>query len=238
MDMNSLFVVRTKSEEIVAEFSLPTFRRSIRGSNFTPGETTWLDGLLTRSRENLVFATSMPDYSVLLLMLNKGTWLDNGPIVGLPSGLGSAIKIQSDMRRAFDVTMRSGLIWNGFSVMMDKFQQNLELTIIRMRGLLFLSFFFSVNKSTDETNTISCQQNVAEFSSHEHLQRTLLLSGILVSFKIFKNGHFIVKNLYKTGTLKNSYHWIRNLNFVWSIGHLPILIGVKHARIETFLRLR
>ena len=73
MDMNSLFVVRTKSEEIVAEFSLPTFRRSIRGSNFTPGETTWLDGLLTRSRENLVFATSMPDYSVLLLMLNKGT---------------------------------------------------------------------------------------------------------------------------------------------------------------------
>lgn len=86
--------------------------------------------------------------------------------------------------------------------MMDKFQPNLELTIIRMRGLLFLSFFFSVNKSTDETNTILCQQNVAEFSSHEHLQRTLLLSEILVSFKIFKNGHFIVKNLYKTGTCK------------------------------------
>lgn len=73
MDMNSLYLVSTRSEDIVAEFSLPPFRRSVRGSNFTPGETAWLDGLLTRPRESLVFATSMPDYSVLLLMLKEGT---------------------------------------------------------------------------------------------------------------------------------------------------------------------
>jgi len=73
MDMNSLYVVSTRSEDIVAEYSLPPFRRSVRGSNFTPGATGWLDGDLTRPRESLVFATSMPDYSVLLLMLKEGT---------------------------------------------------------------------------------------------------------------------------------------------------------------------
>lgn len=73
MDMNSLYVVSTRSEDIVAEYSLPPFRRSVRGSNFTPGATGWLDGGLTRPRESLVFATSMPDYSVLLLMLKEGT---------------------------------------------------------------------------------------------------------------------------------------------------------------------
>ena len=73
MDMNSLYVLCTRSEEIVAEFSLPPFRRSLRGSNFTPGETLWLDGLVTRPQEGLVFATSLPDYSVLLLMLKDGT---------------------------------------------------------------------------------------------------------------------------------------------------------------------
>lgn len=73
MDMNSLYLVSTRSEDIVAEYSLPPFRRSVRGSNFTPGETGWLDGRNTRPRESLVFATSMPDYSVLLLMLKEGT---------------------------------------------------------------------------------------------------------------------------------------------------------------------
>lgn len=73
MDMNSLYVVRTRTEETIAKFSLPPFRRSVRGSNFTPGEVTWLDGLLTSSPERLLFATSMPDYSVLLLMLKEST---------------------------------------------------------------------------------------------------------------------------------------------------------------------
>ena len=73
MDMDSLFVVRTRNEGTVAEFSLPPFRRSVRGSNFTPGETAWLDGLLTSRGESLVFATSMPDYSILLLILKEGT---------------------------------------------------------------------------------------------------------------------------------------------------------------------
>lgn len=73
MDSNSLYVVRTKNEQTVAEFPLPSFRRSVRGSNFTPGEITWLDGQLTSPRERLVFATSMPDYSVLLLVLKEGT---------------------------------------------------------------------------------------------------------------------------------------------------------------------
>ena len=74
MDMNSLYVVRTTNEQIVAEYSLPPFRRSVRGSNFIPGEITWLDGLPTIPLENLIFATSMPDYSVLLLILKGGTW--------------------------------------------------------------------------------------------------------------------------------------------------------------------
>ena len=73
MDMNSLYVVRTTNERIVAEYSLPPFRRSVRGSNFIPGEITWLDGLPTIPLENLIFATSMPDYSVLLLILKGGT---------------------------------------------------------------------------------------------------------------------------------------------------------------------
>ncbi|CAH3143682.1 unnamed protein product [Porites evermanni] len=73
MDMNSLYVVRTTNEQIVAEYSLPPFRRSVRGSNFIPGEITWLDGLPTIPLENLIFATSMPDYSVLLLILKGGT---------------------------------------------------------------------------------------------------------------------------------------------------------------------
>ena len=73
MDMNSLYLVSTRKEDIVAEYPLPPFRRSVRGSNFTPGETDWLDGGLTGPRESLVFATSMPDYSVLVLMLKEGT---------------------------------------------------------------------------------------------------------------------------------------------------------------------
>lgn len=73
MDMNSLYVVRTANEQIVAEYSLPPFRRSVRGSNFIPGEITWLDGLPIIPLESLIFATSMPDYSVLLLILKGGT---------------------------------------------------------------------------------------------------------------------------------------------------------------------
>ena len=69
-------MVRTRNEETIAEFSLPPFRRSVRGSNFTPGDITWLDGFLTSPGESLVFATSMPDYSILLLMLKEGTWRD------------------------------------------------------------------------------------------------------------------------------------------------------------------
>ncbi|XP_068736119.1 F-box/WD repeat-containing protein 2-like isoform X1 [Montipora capricornis] len=73
MDMNFLYVVRTRNEETVAEFSLPSFRRSVRGSNFTPGEVAWLDGLITAPGDGLVFATSMPDYSVLVIILKEGT---------------------------------------------------------------------------------------------------------------------------------------------------------------------
>ena len=80
MDMNSLYVVRTTNEQILAEYSLPPFRRSVRGSNFIPGEITWLDGLPAIPLENLIFATSMPDYSVLLLILKGGTWNKVEPI--------------------------------------------------------------------------------------------------------------------------------------------------------------
>lgn len=73
MGMNSLYVVRTKNEETVAELSLPPFRRSVRGSNFTPGDISWLDGSITSPVGGLVFETSMPDFSVLLLMLKEGT---------------------------------------------------------------------------------------------------------------------------------------------------------------------
>lgn len=105
MDMNSLYVVSTRSEQIVAEFSLPPFRRSVRGSNFTPGETLWLDGLVTSPRESLVFATSMPDYSVLLLMLKEGTWRGIEPIVR------SLIITQTAWVREFVRSMRRFFGW-------------------------------------------------------------------------------------------------------------------------------
>ena len=71
MDMNFLYVLRTRNEETVAEFPLPPFRRSLRGSNFTPGKIAWLDVFNTCPGGDLVFATSMPDYSVLLLILKE-----------------------------------------------------------------------------------------------------------------------------------------------------------------------
>ena len=97
-DMNSLYLVSTRKEDIVAEYPLPPFRRSVRGSNFTPGQTGWLDGGLTRPRESLVFATSMPDYSVLVLMFKEGTWCGFGPVAGpcniIRTGLGLRIRIK------------------------------------------------------------------------------------------------------------------------------------------------
>ena len=73
LDMNNLYIYNTKTENCIAHCVLPPFRKSVRGSNFTPGDIGWLDGLHTEPRSTLVLATSMPDHSIFLLKLKDVT---------------------------------------------------------------------------------------------------------------------------------------------------------------------
>ncbi|KAK3742298.1 hypothetical protein QZH41_013112 [Actinostola sp. cb2023] len=73
VDSNTLYIMNTRSEQCVASRELPPFRRSARGANFTPVETMWLNSVPTNIKDKVLFATSMPDYSILLLKFKDVT---------------------------------------------------------------------------------------------------------------------------------------------------------------------
>ncbi|XP_072029019.1 F-box/WD repeat-containing protein 2-like [Amphiura filiformis] len=67
LDQKSLNILNTQTHESISSWRLPTYRRSKRGSNFVAGSIEWLDGFGLDEEEGLVFATSMPDYSLHLV---------------------------------------------------------------------------------------------------------------------------------------------------------------------------
>ena len=74
LDQNNLYIHNSKTEICFARCVLPPFRKSVRGSNFTPGDVQWLDGLHRETKSALVLATSMPDHSIFLLKTKDVTW--------------------------------------------------------------------------------------------------------------------------------------------------------------------
>uniref|UniRef100_A0A8C7RYP4 F-box domain-containing protein n=1 Tax=Oncorhynchus mykiss TaxID=8022 RepID=A0A8C7RYP4_ONCMY len=71
-DTDFLYVMDLRTERITGRWPLPAYRKSKRGSSFLPGVTSWLNGLDGRNDSGLVFATSMPDHSIHLVL-----WKEN-----------------------------------------------------------------------------------------------------------------------------------------------------------------
>lgn len=71
-DTDFLYVMDLRTEKITGRWPLPAYRKSKRGSSFLPGVTSWLNGLDGRNDSGLVFATSMPDHSIHLVL-----WKEN-----------------------------------------------------------------------------------------------------------------------------------------------------------------
>uniref|UniRef100_A0A3B4ZI09 F-box and WD repeat domain containing 2 n=1 Tax=Stegastes partitus TaxID=144197 RepID=A0A3B4ZI09_9TELE len=72
-DNNFLYVMDLRTEAISGRWPLPAYRKSKRGSSFLAGVTAWLNGLDGDNDSGLVFATSMPDHSIHLVL-----WKENG----------------------------------------------------------------------------------------------------------------------------------------------------------------
>ncbi|KAM3600004.1 uncharacterized protein V6R79_015642 [Siganus canaliculatus] len=72
-DNHFLYVMDLRTEVISGRWPLPAYRKSKRGSSFLPGVTSWLNGLDGGNDSGLVFATSMPDHSIHLVL-----WKENG----------------------------------------------------------------------------------------------------------------------------------------------------------------
>ncbi|XP_050965950.1 F-box/WD repeat-containing protein 2 [Labeo rohita] len=72
-DNHHLYVMDLRTEVTVGRWPLPAYRKSKRGSSFLPGVTAWLNGLDGKNDAGLVFATSMPDHSIHLVL-----WRENG----------------------------------------------------------------------------------------------------------------------------------------------------------------
>ncbi|ETE66884.1 F-box/WD repeat-containing protein 2, partial [Ophiophagus hannah] len=70
-DFASYDILRT--EKLISRWPLPEYRKSKRGSSFLAGEMSWLDGLDGQNDMGLVFATSMPDHSIHLVL-----WKEHG----------------------------------------------------------------------------------------------------------------------------------------------------------------
>ncbi|MEQ2201477.1 F-box/WD repeat-containing protein 2, partial [Xenoophorus captivus] len=68
-----LYVMDLRTESISGRWPLPAYRKSKRGSSFLAGVTSWLNGLDGGNDSGLVFATSMPDHSIHLVL-----WKENG----------------------------------------------------------------------------------------------------------------------------------------------------------------
>uniref|UniRef100_A0A3B4GRV8 F-box and WD repeat domain containing 2 n=1 Tax=Pundamilia nyererei TaxID=303518 RepID=A0A3B4GRV8_9CICH len=72
-DNHFLYVMDLRTEAISGRWPLPAYRKSKRGSSFLAGVTSWLNGLDGGNDSGLVFATSMPDHSIHLVL-----WKENG----------------------------------------------------------------------------------------------------------------------------------------------------------------
>ncbi|XP_067825849.1 F-box/WD repeat-containing protein 2 isoform X2 [Heptranchias perlo] len=72
-DSRYLYIMDLRTEKLVGRWPLPAYRKSKRGSSFLAGETAWLNGLNGKNDSGLVFATSMPDHSIHLVL-----WKENG----------------------------------------------------------------------------------------------------------------------------------------------------------------
>lgn len=72
-DNHFLYVMDLRTEDISGRWPLPAYRKSKRGSSFLAGVTSWLNGLDGDNDSGLVFATSMPDHSIHLVL-----WKENG----------------------------------------------------------------------------------------------------------------------------------------------------------------
>lgn len=72
-DNHFLYVMDLRTEVISGRWPLPPYRKSKRGSSFLAGVTSWLNGLDGGNDSGLVFATSMPDHSIHLVL-----WKENG----------------------------------------------------------------------------------------------------------------------------------------------------------------
>nr|XP_057912456.1 F-box/WD repeat-containing protein 2 [Doryrhamphus excisus] len=71
-DNHFLYVMDLRTESISGRWPLPPYRKSKRGSSFLAGVTSWLNGLDGDNDSGLVFATSMPDHSIHLVL-----WKEN-----------------------------------------------------------------------------------------------------------------------------------------------------------------
>ncbi|XP_038637913.1 F-box/WD repeat-containing protein 2 isoform X4 [Scyliorhinus canicula] len=72
-DSHYLYIMDLRTEKLVGRWPLPAYRKSKRGSSFLAGETAWLNGLNGTNDAGLVFATSMPDHSIHMVL-----WKENG----------------------------------------------------------------------------------------------------------------------------------------------------------------
>ncbi|XP_029467704.1 F-box/WD repeat-containing protein 2 isoform X2 [Rhinatrema bivittatum] len=72
-DNHNLYIMDLRTEQLISRWPLPEYRKSKRGSSFLAGEISWLNGLDGENDMGLVFATSMPDHSIHLVL-----WKEHG----------------------------------------------------------------------------------------------------------------------------------------------------------------
>lgn len=72
-DNRYLYIMDLRTENLISRWPLPEYRKSKRGSSFLAGEASWLNGLDGHNDTGLVFATSMPDHSIHLVL-----WKEHG----------------------------------------------------------------------------------------------------------------------------------------------------------------
>nr|XP_020656576.1 F-box/WD repeat-containing protein 2 [Pogona vitticeps] len=72
-DNHYLYIMDLRTEKLISRWPLPEYRKSKRGSSFLAGEMSWLNGLDGQNDMGLVFATSMPDHSIHLVL-----WKEHG----------------------------------------------------------------------------------------------------------------------------------------------------------------
>ncbi|XP_043916662.1 F-box/WD repeat-containing protein 2 [Protopterus annectens] len=72
-DNHYLYIMDLRTEKVIGRWPLPEYRKSKRGSSFLAGEIAWLNGLDGENDKGLVFATSMPDHSIHLVL-----WEEHG----------------------------------------------------------------------------------------------------------------------------------------------------------------